>query len=336
MPYEIDDLSLRIIGYGVPIKFFDPTRTLRAEIYLQEDNTLNVGGIYGDSSEPSESIGAHALSDTNIHTGTLSNDMGPQFLLVDGTRALAGNMSVLAGVTIDGVDISAHAADADIHVDHTAVTLTAGDGLTGGGTIADNRTFAVGAGSGITVNADDVALTTPGTLTVASTNIAASSHTHAITTSTNPVETAAILATDSDGHLILHSAEIVDLLVDTLTVTVIDALGTMNASWTINSAQNPGVDASIILDHHTEVQAYFVWDGTKVSINRPLLVSGALTMDGTLNLGPGNKQVEAAGDLKLVSGAGSHVRIDDNFAAQIVYSATEPATTKTGMIWVET
>ncbi|MGD9590805.1 MAG: hypothetical protein AB7Q37_18615 [Pyrinomonadaceae bacterium] len=47
---------------------------------------------------------------------------------------------------------------ADEHVAHSGVTLTAGAGLTGGGTIAASRTFAVGAGTGITVNADDVAL----------------------------------------------------------------------------------------------------------------------------------------------------------------------------------
>ena len=46
------------------------------------------------------------------------------------------------------------------HVDHTAVTLTAGNGLTGGGDISANRTFAVGAGNGITVNANDVAIDT--------------------------------------------------------------------------------------------------------------------------------------------------------------------------------
>jgi len=47
---------------------------------------------------------------------------------------------------------------ANQHIDHTAVTMTAGAGLTGGGTIAATRTFEVGAGVGITVNADDIAL----------------------------------------------------------------------------------------------------------------------------------------------------------------------------------
>ena len=47
---------------------------------------------------------------------------------------------------------------ANEHIDHSGVTLTAGAGLTGGGTIAASRSFAVGAGSYITVNADDVAV----------------------------------------------------------------------------------------------------------------------------------------------------------------------------------
>jgi hypothetical protein len=45
---------------------------------------------------------------------------------------------------------------ADEHVDHTGVTATAGAGLTGTQNIATTFTFAVGAGTGIVVNADDV------------------------------------------------------------------------------------------------------------------------------------------------------------------------------------
>jgi hypothetical protein len=39
--------------------------------------------------------------------------------------------------------------------------IVSGDGLTGGGTLAEDRTLAVGAGTGITVNADDVAIDLP-------------------------------------------------------------------------------------------------------------------------------------------------------------------------------
>jgi len=44
------------------------------------------------------------------------------------------------------------------HIDHSGVSITAGAGLTGGGTIAATRTVDVGAGDGITVNANDVAV----------------------------------------------------------------------------------------------------------------------------------------------------------------------------------
>src|SRR6185436_2574778 len=83
----------------------------------------------------------------------------------------------------------------------TSRTLTAGAGLTGGGDLSADRTFTVGAGAGITVNADDVALTTPGTLTVSTSNSASGSHTHAITSSSNPGAAVALLVSDSSGYL---------------------------------------------------------------------------------------------------------------------------------------
>jgi len=135
MPYEYDDLGLRIIGYNTPIRFYDPTRTLRAEIYLQPDNTLNVGGLTAGGSGSTSAGGTHGLGDLAIHTGTLNDAQAPQFLKADGTRPLTGNLTVNAGITIDGVDLSAHAADADAHhnqihalagSDHTASGLTAG------------------------------------------------------------------------------------------------------------------------------------------------------------------------------------------------------------------
>jgi hypothetical protein len=42
------------------------------------------------------------------------------------------------------------------HIDHSTVSVTAGSGLTGGGTIAASRTINVGAGTGITVAADSI------------------------------------------------------------------------------------------------------------------------------------------------------------------------------------
>jgi hypothetical protein len=46
--------------------------------------------------------------------------------------------------------------DANKHIDHTLITLTAGNGLTGGGTIAASRTFSVVGGTGVTSNATGI------------------------------------------------------------------------------------------------------------------------------------------------------------------------------------
>ncbi len=54
------------------------------------------------------------VTDHGMLSGLLDDDHA-QYLLADGTRALTGNMAVAASVTIDGVDISAHAANANAH-----------------------------------------------------------------------------------------------------------------------------------------------------------------------------------------------------------------------------
>lgn len=90
-------------------------------------------------------------------------------------------------------------------------SVIAGNGLTGGGILTSDITLNVGAGDGITVSADVVGLTTPGTLSVSSTNSATGSHTHAITSSSNPNNTTSLLKTDTSGFL-----NLLRLNVDTL------------------------------------------------------------------------------------------------------------------------
>jgi hypothetical protein len=62
--------------------------------------------------------------------------------------SVTGNIAVTG--TVDGRDVStdgtvqdSHIANGNIHIDHTAVSVLAGLGLTGGGTIAANRTLAL-------------------------------------------------------------------------------------------------------------------------------------------------------------------------------------------------
>ena len=112
----------------------------------------------------------------------LGDDDHTQYLLANGTRTLTGNMAVTAGVTIDGVDISAHAAADDAH--HDPVTVD----------------------SSLSVIGQLVTMPTPGTLSASSANAAASPHTHAVTASSAPGVAASLLKTAADGGLTLHHA----------------------------------------------------------------------------------------------------------------------------------
>lgn len=187
---------------------------------------------------------SHALNGP-LHTGTLDDAQAPQFLKTDGTRTLLGNLAVGAGITLDGVDLSAfkllydaHILNADAHhagfvaLKDTAGTVVAPDGadritISGSGgvssvggtnvialalnlqtnsglTINGAGQVAVGQGAGLTVGASTVALTTPGAVSVSSTNTAAGNHTHAVTSSSSPGQAAALLATTAAGKLTLY------------------------------------------------------------------------------------------------------------------------------------
>ena len=57
----------------------------------------------------------HGL-DSAYHVGTIDDTQAPQFLKTDGSRQLAANLAVAAGVTVDGVDISVLKNNYDAHL----------------------------------------------------------------------------------------------------------------------------------------------------------------------------------------------------------------------------
>lgn len=93
--------------------------------------------------------------------GGLSDNDHPQYLLAASYTA-ADVLAKLLTVDGSGSGLDADLLDGLSSADFASATrnLTAGAGLTGGGTLAADRTFDVGAGTGITVNAADVALNT--------------------------------------------------------------------------------------------------------------------------------------------------------------------------------
>ena len=97
------------------------------------------------------------LGDTLYNDGTDSVRLAGNITSTKKFLRQTGNGAVSAAPAWDTV------VDADLPatVVRTSRLITSGSGLTGGGDLSADRTLVVGAGTGITVNADDVALTIP-------------------------------------------------------------------------------------------------------------------------------------------------------------------------------
>ena len=96
-----------------------------------------------------------------------TND-GSTYYDINDQTLIRGYFSGGTGITLSGGEISTTDNQivhdnlsgfvANEHIDHTSVSITAGDGLIGGGDISTTRTISVDAGYGITVNANDIEL----------------------------------------------------------------------------------------------------------------------------------------------------------------------------------
>ena len=123
------------------------------------------GGTFTYTGPSASEVRAHFAAGTgmSLSGGTFATTI-TQYTDAMAQAAITGGtgINVSSGVvSTDDSEINIHNLSgyvANEHIDHSGVTLTAGAGLTGGGTIASSRTFAVGAGSYITVNADDIAV----------------------------------------------------------------------------------------------------------------------------------------------------------------------------------
>ena len=93
---------------------------------------------------------------TVTYTGPSASDVRAQFSGANGVDIDAGGQ-----ITADASEINHDGLNNFVvneHIDHTTVSITAGDGLTGGGAIDATRTINVVGGYGITANANDIEL----------------------------------------------------------------------------------------------------------------------------------------------------------------------------------
>jgi len=133
--------------------------------FLMSDSGV-VKYVTGDNLKTFIGVGSGDITGVSITTdsgsGSKAEDTGGS-----ADFSILGSSGV--GVTNSGTTITAVAVPAEIdhdslnnfvaneHIDHTSITLTAGDGLTGGGDISSNRSFAVSVDdSTIEINSDSL------------------------------------------------------------------------------------------------------------------------------------------------------------------------------------
>ena len=209
-----------------------PKKTLQRVLDTRRQAAASGSGLVYVGTTPGSGGG---VTDHGLLTG-LGDDDHPLYAL-KATAVTAGAGLTGTGTLATAITLAVGAGDG-ITVGADSVALassSAGAGLT-----YTSGVLAVGAGNGLTVAADAIALTTPGTLDVATTNAAAGSHTHAITSSSNPGANDRILASTSGGLLTL-----VGLTATTSLTTPLLTGSTINISPSVSLILDP---ATVILD----------------------------------------------------------------------------------------
>ena len=221
------------------------------------------------------------------------------------------NVGAGTGITVNANDVALDTANTR-NVDHASVSISAGNGLTGGGTIAASRTINVGAGTGITVNANDVALKNAGSLT---------DNTISMWDDTNGQFVNSSISDDGTTVTISNNLTVSGTItyIDSNTVEIGDNIILLNRDET----GTPSQDAGLEIERGTSTNVSFLWDessGYWSTVNEEFHIGSIPAAGGAYT-----------GDKILVSDGGQvEYLTTDELAADIIgstgYAATGPGT----------
>ena len=262
--------------------------------------TTNVGditgvtagnGLAGGGASGSVTLNVGAGDGITVNADTIQTDDSYILGLLSGGTGITYN-STTGAITTDDSAIDIHSLSgyvANEHIDHSGVSITAGSGLTGGGTIAASRTINVGAGSYITVAADTVSVDA---------------------TSTNTASK--VVARDGSGNF----------AAGTITATATQATyADLAEKYEADAEYEPGTvvcfggDKEVTAcdkDSHHAVAGVISTDPAHLMNNDCPGIAVAIALCGRVPckvIGPVNK-----GDLMVSSGTAGHAKADNNAA----------------------
>ena len=221
------------------------------------------------------SLAYNSTSGVITYTGPSASEVRAHLSAGTGINYSGGAFST------DDSEIDIHSLSgyvADEHIAHSGVSILAGSGLTGGGTIAASRTLNIGAGTGITVNTDDIAVN----MGAFNTDNLSEGSSNLYFTNERVDDRVNALIVDSDGIVATY-----DDSAGTLTFTTDAGLagaGLTYSSGVINAVGGDGITASansLDLDATVVRTSGTQTVGGAKTFSSDVIVSGNFTVNGT-------------------------------------------------------
>jgi len=261
--------NLTVVGnlevQGTTTSVDSTTITLGDNILELNGSGAANGGLYvKDATAPNTATGSLLWDSTNDYWKAGAKDSEIRILLAEGDGVVSGS----AQIALSGLSDY----DANDHIDHTSVTITAGNGLTGGGDISATRTINVAsANNGIVANADNIELAT-----------ASSTFTDGVKTKLNAEGVFSssaqlqgdFLNTNGDG-VFSGSAGVDGTAITNNTITIVGNSTALGGSVSLANI----TDGSGIVSASAQLTSDF--DTRYINTNSDGVVSGSAQIDGT-------------------------------------------------------
>ena len=285
-------------------------------------------------------IGLSAVPNASLANSSVTITAGAG--LTDGGSVSLGGSTTLnvgagTGITVNANDVALDTTS-DRNVDHSAVSITAGDGLSGGGDITATRTLNVGAGTGISVAADSVSVDGASALTT--NNVPKWNGSAFVNSSISDNGTTVVITNNLDvqGTITYIDSTTVEFG-DNILLLAKDQTGTpsLNAGWEVERGDSANV--SFIWDESSD---YFTTVDQPFNIGSIAAAGAGYTGDEYLVSDGGTVKYLTAAQLSddissnLTFTAGEGIDITGSGTSTVTISGEDASTTNKGIVELAT